>query len=233
MEMGLECFHCKFLIERLGGVKVVAIAVVPDDVGKIKDVIQRWSDIDGMDLILTLGGTGFTPIDVTLEATKELIQRETPSLLKWSQVVHTFLKGKGKLSHLLGTGPKKGNSKFDAWDEEDSMVMSWPWNSLLPEINDTFMFLPASKEIWETAKETYSKVRDCAQIYEIKTKIYGIKQGDHLVTEYANLLKNLWQEMDHYRCIEMRCSDDAATLKNFIQKDRIYDFLAGLNVEFD
>ncbi|KAJ0024170.1 hypothetical protein Pint_07046 [Pistacia integerrima] len=66
---------------RLGGVKVVATAVVPDDVGKIKDVIQRWSDIDGMDLILTLGGTGFTPTDVTLEATKELIKRETPSLL--------------------------------------------------------------------------------------------------------------------------------------------------------
>ncbi|KAJ0025443.1 hypothetical protein Pint_07081 [Pistacia integerrima] len=67
--------------QRLGGARVVATAVVPDDVGKIKDVIQRWSDIDGMDLILTLGGTGFTPRDVTPEATKELIQRETPGLL--------------------------------------------------------------------------------------------------------------------------------------------------------
>ncbi|KAJ0087358.1 hypothetical protein Patl1_07158 [Pistacia atlantica] len=55
---------------RLGGARVVATAVVPDDVGKIKDVIQRWYDIDGMDLILTLGGTGFTPRDVTPEATK-------------------------------------------------------------------------------------------------------------------------------------------------------------------
>ena len=35
--------------------------------------------------------------------------------LKWSQLVRTFLKGRGKLSHLLGTGPKKGDSKFDAW----------------------------------------------------------------------------------------------------------------------
>ncbi|TXG51686.1 hypothetical protein EZV62_024210 [Acer yangbiense] len=31
----------------------------------------------------------------------------------------------------------------------------------------------------------------------------------------------------------MKCSEDAATLKQFIEKDRIYDFLAGLNVEFD
>ncbi|KAK2975146.1 hypothetical protein RJ640_010826 [Escallonia rubra] len=35
------------------------------------------------------------------------------------------------------------------------------------------------------------------------------------------------------RCIEMKCSDDAAVLKNFIEKDQTYDFLAGLNIEFD
>ncbi|KAK2965727.1 LOW QUALITY PROTEIN: hypothetical protein RJ640_025453, partial [Escallonia rubra] len=150
--------------------------------------------------------------------------------MKWSQLVRTFLKGKGKLSHLLGTGPKKGDPRFDAWDEEDSMVMSWLWNSMLPEISDTFMFLPTSKEIWEAAQQTYSKVRDAAQI---KSKISDTKQGDRSVTEYANLLKKLWQEMDHYRCIEMKCSDDAAVLKNFIEKDRTYDFLAGLNIEFD
>ncbi|XP_050367990.1 molybdopterin biosynthesis protein CNX1 [Argentina anserina] len=67
--------------ERLGGAKVVSTAVVPDDVRKIKDVLQRWSDIENMDLILTLGGTGFTPRDVTPEATKELIEKETPGLL--------------------------------------------------------------------------------------------------------------------------------------------------------
>lgn len=66
--------------ERLGGAKVVSTAVVPDDVSKIKDVLQRWSDIEHMDLILTLGGTGFTPRDVTPEATKELIEKETPGL---------------------------------------------------------------------------------------------------------------------------------------------------------
>ncbi|KAF2308189.1 hypothetical protein GH714_036552 [Hevea brasiliensis] len=41
--------------------------------------------------------------------------------LKWSQLVRTFLKGKGKLSHLLGAGPDPKDPKFDAWDEQDSM----------------------------------------------------------------------------------------------------------------
>lgn len=67
--------------ERLGGAKVVATAVVPDEVPKIKNVLQNWSDVDNVDLILTLGGTGFTPRDVTPEATKELIEKETPGLL--------------------------------------------------------------------------------------------------------------------------------------------------------
>ncbi|XP_050223195.1 molybdopterin biosynthesis protein CNX1-like [Mercurialis annua] len=67
--------------EKLGGARVISTAVVSDDISKIKDVLLRWSDIDGMDLILTLGGTGFTPRDVTPEATKQVIEKETPGLL--------------------------------------------------------------------------------------------------------------------------------------------------------
>ncbi|TXG53747.1 hypothetical protein EZV62_019003 [Acer yangbiense] len=153
--------------------------------------------------------------------------------LKWSQVVQTFLKGKGKLSHLLGTGPTKGDPKFEAWDEADSMVMSWLWNSMTPEISDTCMFLSTARDIWESIRQTYFRVKDAAQVYEIKTKTTSTKQGNSYVTEYANALQNLWQELDHYRCIAMKCSDDAATLKQVIEQDRGYDFLAGLNVEFD
>ena len=152
--------------------------------------------------------------------------------LKWSQFVRTFLKGKGKLSHLLGTGPKPEDPKFAAWDEEDSMVMSWLWNSMMPEVSDTCMFLTTSREIWESCRQTYSKVRDAAQIYEIKTKISSTKQGNRSVTEYAQILQNLWQELDNYQCIEKKCSDDAALLKRFMEKERIYTFLAGLNIEF-
>ncbi|XP_071926035.1 uncharacterized protein [Coffea arabica] len=166
----------------------------------------------------------------SIQATYRLNRKNN---LKWSQFVQTFLKGKGKISHLLGTGPKKGDPKFAAWDEEDSMVMSWLWNSMLPEISDTCMFLPTAQDIWTTIRQTYSKARDAALIYEIKTKILATKQGNLSVTQYANLLQNLWQKLDQYRCVQILCSEDAATLKNFIEKDRVYDFLAGLNVEFD
>ncbi|XP_009798195.1 uncharacterized protein LOC107817595 [Nicotiana tabacum] len=155
------------------------------------------------------------------------------NFLKWSQFVRTFLRGKGKLSHLLGTGPSKEDPKFEAWDEQDSMVMSWLWNSMIPEISDTVMFLSTAKEIWEAIQQTYSKVNDAARIYELKTKVTSMKQGARSVTEYANLLQGLWQEIDHYQCIQMRCPEDAVTLKRFIEREHTYDFLAGLNVELD
>ncbi|RVW33350.1 hypothetical protein CK203_085314 [Vitis vinifera] len=51
--------------------------------------------------------------------------------------VRTVLKGKGKISHLMCTGRKQGNPRFEAWDEDDSIIMAWLWNSMTPEISDT------------------------------------------------------------------------------------------------
>ena len=66
-------------------------------------------------------------------------------------------------------GPEQSDPNFQIWDEEDSMIMSWLWNLMLPEISSTFMFLSTAKEIWEAVRQTYSKIRDVAQIIQIKT----------------------------------------------------------------
>ena len=80
----------------------------------------------------------------TIQATYKLDRK---NYLKWSQLVRTILKGKGKIGHLLGTGPKPGESGFEVWDEEDSMVMAWLWGSMIPEISDTVMFIATAKDI--------------------------------------------------------------------------------------
>ena len=94
----------------------------------------------------------------------------------------------------MGTRPKPGNPRFEAWDEEDSMIMAWLWNSMTLEISNTCMFLATTKDIWDAIQQTYSKARDVAQVYEVKVKTIAIKQGSKTVTEYANQLKALWQE---------------------------------------
>jgi len=62
------------------GFEVRALSVVSDDVDSIIEQIRRWIDEEGLDLILTSGGTGLTPNDVTPEATRALIEREVPGL---------------------------------------------------------------------------------------------------------------------------------------------------------
>lgn len=73
-----------------------------------------------------------------IQASYRLNGRNYP---KWSQIIRTFLKGKGKLSHLLSNGQKPEDPKFRIWDEEDSMIMSWLWNSRMPEVSGTYVFL--------------------------------------------------------------------------------------------
>jgi molybdopterin adenylyltransferase len=68
------------VVERLGA-EVIEYAVIPDDYERIRDTLITWADESQLDLILTTGGTGFAPRDVTPEATKAVIQRETPGLV--------------------------------------------------------------------------------------------------------------------------------------------------------
>ncbi|KAE8891880.1 Molybdopterin biosynthesis protein [Phytophthora fragariae] len=57
---------------------VVVTKVVPDDVNEIQAVVKDWADSDVVDLILTSGGTGFSPRDVTPEAIKPVLDKEIP-----------------------------------------------------------------------------------------------------------------------------------------------------------
>lgn len=69
----------RLVTERLGW-EVVLTAVVPDDVDTIRDTLLTYSDQERLHLILTTGGTGFAPRDVTPEATRAVIEREAPGL---------------------------------------------------------------------------------------------------------------------------------------------------------
>lgn len=65
------------LVERLTGAghALAARAIVPDDIDAIRHQVQRWIDDPAVDIIVTTGGTGFTPRDVTPEAIMPLLRR--------------------------------------------------------------------------------------------------------------------------------------------------------------
>lgn len=62
------------------GYEVVQTAMVPDEQEEIVRVLRKWADAGEVQLILTTGGTGFSPRDVTPEATLAVCQRLTPGI---------------------------------------------------------------------------------------------------------------------------------------------------------
>lgn len=82
-------------------------------------------------------------------------------------------------------------------------------------------------------RQSYSKAKDVALFFDIKIKISAMKQGNLSAIEYYTNLKNLWLELDYYHNIKMMCSEDVVMLQKFVERKRIFEFLAGFNVEFD
>ncbi|KKM11342.1 cytoplasmic protein [Clostridiales bacterium PH28_bin88] len=67
------------VISRIGG-QVEAYAIVPDERELLKEKLVEFSDTLCLDLVLTTGGTGFAPRDVTPEATRDVVERLVPGL---------------------------------------------------------------------------------------------------------------------------------------------------------
>ena len=65
---------------RSRGVETAAYEMIPDEMELISDKLAEWADSGMLDIILTTGGTGVSPRDVTPEATVKILEREIPGL---------------------------------------------------------------------------------------------------------------------------------------------------------
>ena len=70
------------LAERLGaeGYDICSRIVIPDDYDRIREVLIELCDLEGAALIVTTGGTGVSPRDLTPEATLSVIEKAVPGL---------------------------------------------------------------------------------------------------------------------------------------------------------
>ena len=62
------------------GWDVAETLIVPDDLDVLRDTLTLWADSGDMDIILTTGGTGFSPRDITPEATRFVVDKLAPGL---------------------------------------------------------------------------------------------------------------------------------------------------------
>ncbi|HTA32437.1 MAG TPA: MogA/MoaB family molybdenum cofactor biosynthesis protein [Solirubrobacteraceae bacterium] len=67
------------LVEQLGA-EIAGRDLIRDDRAQIEQRLRHWADVERCALVLTTGGTGLAPSDVTPEATRAVIDREVPGL---------------------------------------------------------------------------------------------------------------------------------------------------------
>lgn len=83
-------------------------AIVPDDMQAIQAKLKEWSDTAQLDLILTTGGTGFAPRDVTPEATLGVVEKPCPGLITFCTMECSKLQSLASLSR--GTAGLRGKT---------------------------------------------------------------------------------------------------------------------------
>src|SRR5690348_2148903 len=86
---------------------VTARALVPDDSVRIVSALCEWCDRDTAELVLTTGGTGLSPRDVTPEATRAVIERDAPGIAERIRVLSVQSFPKAALSRGLSGVRKK------------------------------------------------------------------------------------------------------------------------------
>lgn len=82
-------------------------SVLPDNESAIRELLIAWAGGGELDVVLTTGGTGFSPRDVTPEATRVVIEREAPGLAEAMRAASLRLTPHAMLSRVVAGIRKK------------------------------------------------------------------------------------------------------------------------------
>lgn len=96
----------KELVKEIEG-EVVRYTILPDDQDLLARQMMEWVDVDGLDLILTTGGTGFSLRDVTPEATITIADRMVPGIAEVMRYESLKVTPKAMLSRAVSALRKR------------------------------------------------------------------------------------------------------------------------------
>ncbi|GAV73753.1 LOW QUALITY PROTEIN: UBN2_3 domain-containing protein, partial [Cephalotus follicularis] len=124
--------------------------------------------------------------------------------------------GRGKMGYITGKvqQPNVNDQLYENWELNNSIVMAWLINSMESHISRTYLFLRTAKAI-DSVIKNYSDLENASQVFEIKNKLKDLRQGDL-----------------HYEA-DWKVLEGNQKFKKHLEKERLYEFLAGLNRELD
>ncbi|XP_058209191.1 uncharacterized protein LOC131322072 [Rhododendron vialii] len=162
------------------------------------------------------------------------IKLDGTNYLIWSRTFTLAIEAKGMSEFIESpVTPPVETVELKKFKSQKSLVMTWLFNSMRADIRHTFLLLNTPYQIWTTATQTYSQQGNDAQCFELRKRLRTLEQNHRSVAVYFADLSGAWGEFDYYQGFQAVCDVDAANWLKRMEKERVYDFLAGLDLELD
>ncbi|XP_075498838.1 uncharacterized protein LOC142537165 [Primulina tabacum] len=157
------------------------------------------------------------------------------NFVPWSRSVQMVIRGKRKFGYLDGSipSPPVEDPSFASWDIQNSLVMSWLIHSMENRIGELYLMYGTASAIWDAVKRAYSDLEDSSQMFALRTRARDLRQANGCVSDYYHSLTRVWQELDLFQPQDWKDPADARLHRRILEKERTYDFLAGLNPSLD
>ncbi|XP_010241539.1 PREDICTED: uncharacterized protein LOC104586105 [Nelumbo nucifera] len=142
------------------------------------------------------------------------VKLDGTNFFEWSQSTKFTITRRGKLGFITRkeVKPNLEDPKIAKWEQDNSLATSWLICSMQPHIARNYMFLPTAKDIWDRVVATYSQVNNTARVYQLQREACKI---------------------DHLKALVWKNPEDGEQYRKYIEDNRVFDFLARLNPEFD
>ncbi|XP_076893891.1 uncharacterized protein LOC143546021 [Bidens hawaiensis] len=156
----------------------------------------------------------------------------------WEQEMENFLFAKNKIGFVDGTikKPESGSSDYMAWRRCDAMLKGWLTTAMEKDIHGSVKYATTASEIWAGLKERFGK-QTAPRAYELKQALTNTRQDGASVCAYYTKLRVIWDEIQtilpsqHCTCNGCSCNL-GKQLEDLRNKERLYEFLMGLDGEF-
>ncbi|XP_076940576.1 uncharacterized protein LOC143609813 [Bidens hawaiensis] len=149
-----------------------------------------------------------------------------------------FLFAKNKIGFVDGSikKPESSSTLCMPWMRADAMIKRWLTTAMEKDIRSSVKYNNTACEIWTDLQERFGK-KSAPRAYELKQCLTLTQQDGSFVTAYFTKLKGLWDEIEsvlptpHCTCDGCLCGI-GKKLFDLKQKERLYEFLMGLDTEF-
>lgn len=154
----------------------------------------------------------------------------------WNYVMKNFLKGKKMWGYVNGSNTKPTDEKaensselIDVWEANNSKIITWINNSVVPSIGIQLAKFEYAKEVWDHLTKLFSQ-SNFAKRYQLECDIHALEQNKMSVHEFYSAMTDLWDQLTLMESNELRAFAPYIASR---EEQRLVQFLMALRDDFE